>query len=84
MEKDGLTTRLASSRQEMPVGQGALASCLQYLRATSWKTPQPVSTLTLGLVTSIKLQQQGNGIPPPHFNNEGLKTAKLYSCMILR
>lgn len=63
MEKDGLTTRLASSRQEMPVGQGALASCLQYLRATSWKTPQPVSTLTLGLVTSIKLQHQGNGIP---------------------
>lgn len=64
MEKDGLTTRLASSRQEMPVGQGALASCLQCLRATNWKTPQPVSTLTLGLVTSLKLQQQGNGIPP--------------------
>lgn len=63
MEKDGLTTRLASSRQEMPVGQGALASCLQCLRATNWKTPQPVSTLTLGLVTSLKLQQQGNGIP---------------------
>lgn len=50
-----------------------LGSCLQYLRPTNWKTLRPVSTLTLGLVISIKLEQQGNGTPP-HFNNKGLKT----------